>query len=217
MSSRITELRSILSDIEGHIVGTEGYYDLTVDFDGWECAARYDDVDEAWLAEDGYNSEKCATKEDAIAWMRDSIDEALSEELAELESEYAQLAGILDDEIKITSINPQDSGWTVAEGEIAGDDIYAQTQRANVKEVSVRTAYEVYGISAAGLVSAAEDAQAIRELERVMTPAQIEKEFGLADGTVRQAIHHGRFARYIRPDERTILVRRVDAEARWKK
>lgn len=51
------------------------------------------------------------------------------------------------------------------------------------------------------------------ELEQVMTPAEVEKEFGLAPGTVRKAVERGFRCR--RPDERTILIHRYDAEMRW--
>jgi hypothetical protein len=59
--------------------------------------------------------------------------------------------------------------------------------------------------------------QRLEFLDNVMTPAEIEKTFGLADGTVRQAIHQKRFMQFRRPDERTILIHRADAEARWGK
>lgn len=52
------------------------------------------------------------------------------------------------------------------------------------------------------------------QLEQVMTPAEIEAEFGLAEGTVRQAVNRDTIA-HRRPDERTILIHRNDAEARW--
>jgi hypothetical protein len=54
-------------------------------------------------------------------------------------------------------------------------------------------------------------------LEEVMTPAEIEREYNLPAGTVRQAIRRGNFKLYRRADERTYLIRRIDAERQWKK
>jgi len=52
-----------------------------------------------------------------------------------------------------------------------------------------------------------------RDLQQAMTPAEIEAEFGLSAGTVRKAVERGFRCR--RPDERTILIHRYDAETRW--
>jgi hypothetical protein len=97
------------------------------------------------------------------------------------------------------------------------DDIYAQTAAVNAKTVSVKTAFEVYEIPAEVLLEAVREMEVQEELAQVMTPAEIEREFGLADGTVRQAIFQGYFTRYRKADARTILIRRADAEVKWKK
>lgn len=52
------------------------------------------------------------------------------------------------------------------------------------------------------------------ELEQVMTPAEIEEEYSLADGTVRQAINRESLSAR-KADDRTWLVHRNDAEKRW--
>ncbi|MHC4617409.1 MAG: hypothetical protein ACYTEQ_06615 [Planctomycetota bacterium] len=62
----------------------------------------------------------------------------------------------------------------------------------------------------------AESMKTQRELLEVMTPAEIEKEFDLQPGTVRQAVGRG-VVPHRRPDERTILIRRRDAVVRWEK
>lgn len=51
-----------------------------------------------------------------------------------------------------------------------------------------------------------------KELEAVMTPAEIEREFGLASGSVRNMLDG---IPHRRPDERTILIPRSYAEERW--
>lgn len=50
------------------------------------------------------------------------------------------------------------------------------------------------------------------ELEEAMTPAEIEREYGLASGSVRNMLDG---IPHRRPDERTILIPRSYAEQRW--
>jgi hypothetical protein len=224
-SKRIEELKSILENIEAHIKeDSDG--DLYFDGEGWECTAQFiddwnDEGEEVkvWKADDPYEVEKFEAKEEAQAWMVESIDHALSNELSELESELSMIDGIEEKAITITSINPQMLGWTVVskpEELNAGGDIYAQTEAVNAKQVTVMQALEVYEIPAEILREAMTEIEVQRELSAVMTPAEIENEFGLAAGTVRQAIHHKRFDFYRKADDRTILIRRADAEKRWK-
>jgi hypothetical protein len=223
-AQRIKELKSILADIKSHIVETHGYYTHTVDFDGEWGICTIEDADvngdeiTRYQASDCMYTETFDTEEQAIEWLVDSIHQSLNCELYELECEVDLLDGIEAKGVTITSINPQDSGWYVATDELdASDDIYAQTAAVNAKTVSVKTAFEVYEIPAEVLLEAVREMEVQEELAQVMTPAEIEREFGLADGTVRQAIFQGYFTRYRKADERTILIRRADAEVKWKK
>lgn len=54
-------------------------------------------------------------------------------------------------------------------------------------------------------------------LAEIMTPAEIECEYNLPAGTVRQAIRRGNFRLYRQPDQRTYLIRRTDAKKQWSK
>lgn len=60
------------------------------------------------------------------------------------------------------------------------------------------------------------DMRQVEELTKAMTPAEIEREFHLAPGTVRQAVNRNSIP-HRRPDERTILIHRADAVERWGK